>query len=192
MVIGLMGGVGCGKSTVMNYLEKIYGAYIIEADQVAKEIMNPGNEVYHKIAETFPEVIQNGKIDRKSLADIVFVSEEKLAKLNAITHPGTIKEIMKLIAIAENDIIVLESAILLGSGLENYCDELWFVYCSLETRIKRLMDNRGYSREKCISIINNQPKDEEYNACADEYIDNSYSEEKTREQIDLILRKMDC
>ena len=192
MVIGLMGGVGCGKSTVLNYLEKTYGAYIIEADQVAKEIMNPGNEVYNEIAEIFPEVIQNGKIDRKILADIVFASEEKLARLNAITHPGTIKEITNLITTADNDIIVLESAILLGSGLENYCDELWFVYCGFETRIKRLMNNRGYSREKCISIINNQPEDEEYNACADEYIDNSHSEDRTKEQIDMILGNHDC
>ncbi len=54
------------------------------------------------------------------------------------------------------------------------------------------MNNRGYSREKCIRIINNQPADEEYNACADEYIDNSSSQDKTREQIDMILRKNDC
>lgn len=192
MVIGLMGGVGCGKSTVLGYLKKVYGAYIIEADQVAKNIMNPGSEVYFKIAEKFPEVIQDERIDRSILANIVFQSEEKLAQLNAITHPGTIKEITNMIATTENEMVVLESAILLGSGLENYCDELWFVYCDFEVRVKRLMKNRGYSREKCISIINNQPKDEEYNGCADEYIDNSNSEEKTREQIDMILRKNDC
>lgn len=192
MVIGLMGGVGCGKSTILGYLEKTYHACIIEADKVAKEIMNPGNEVYDEVAKAFPEVIRNGYIDRNILADIVFNYEEKLTKLNAITHPGTIKEISNMIAKAENNMIVLESAILIDSGLEKYCDEIWFVYCDLETRIKRLMNNRGYSREKCIRIINNQPADEEYNACADEYIDNSSSQDKTREQIDMILRKNDC
>lgn len=192
MVIGLMGGVGCGKSTILGYLEKTYDACIIEADKVAKEIMSPGNEVYEKVAKAFPEVIKNGYIDRKILADIVFTDEEKLTRLNAITHPGTIKEISNMITKAENNLIVLESAILIDSGLEKYCDELWFVYCDLESRIKRLMNNRGYSREKCISIINNQPADEAYNACADEYIDNSSSQEKTLEQIDMILRKNDC
>lgn len=192
MVIGLMGGVGCGKSTVLNYLEKTYNAYIIEADKVAKEIMNPGNEVYQKIADAFPEVIQNETINRENLANIVFHDEKKLSRLNGITHPGTIKEILDRIKNSENNMIVVESAILLGSGVEDYCDELWFVYCDYETRIERLMNSRGYSREKCINIISNQPKDEEYNTYADEYIDNSYSEEKTKEQIDIILGKCDC
>lgn len=192
MVIGLMGGVGCGKSTVLNYLEKKYNAYIIESDKVAREIMNPDNEVYDEIANSFPEVIQNGKINRERLAEIVFCEEEKLERLNGIIHPGAIKEIVKRIENANNDIIVVESAIILGSGVEKYCDELWFVYCDLETRIARLMNSRGYSREKCISIIKNQPQDEEYNRNADEYIDNSHSEEQTEEQIDIVLGKEDC
>lgn len=192
MVIGLMGGVGCGKSTVLGYLEKNYDAYIIEADKVAKDIMLPGNEVYDEVAKAFPEIIKNGYIDRNILADIVFKDEEKLTRLNTITHPGTIKKISNMIAEAGNDLIVLESALLINSGLEEYCDELWFVYCDIESRMERLMNSRGYSREKCISIMNNQPADEEYNSYADEYIDNSSSQEKTLEQIDMILRKNDC
>lgn len=192
MVIGLIGGVGCGKSTVLDYLEKTYQAYIIEADKVAKEIMNPGNQVYNEIAKMFPEVIVDGNIDSQRLAKIVFEEKEELKKLNAITHPGTVNEIIERITHAQNDIVVVESAILLGSGVEDYCDELWFVYCDLETRIRRLMDSRGYSREKCISMMNNQPSDDEYNTCADEYIDNSASENKTREQIDIILGKVSC
>lgn len=192
MVIGLMGGVGCGKSTVLKYLEQTYNAYIIESDKVAKEIMNPGNDVYDEIANRFPETIRNGNIDKNILAGIVFNDKTKLAQLNAITHPGAIKEILKRIGQADNDIIIVESAILLGSGVEEYCDELWFVYCELEERIRRLMTHRGYSREKCLDIIKNQPEDEEYNTYADEYIDNSYSENKTKEQIDIILGKQNC
>lgn len=192
MVIGLTGGVGCGKSTVLNYLEKAYHAYVIEADKVAKEIMNSENEVYYQIADVFPAAIDDGKINRDVLSDIVFNDSEKLSQLNAITHPGTIKEILQRIKKSENDIVVVESAILPGTGIEEYCDELWFVYCDFEIRIERLMKSRGYSREKCISMIKRQFSDEEYNACADEYIDNSDLEVKTREQIDMILRKVDC
>lgn len=192
MVIGLTGGVGCGKSTVMDYLKKRYHAYIIESDKVAKEIMNPGNKVYDEIVKAFPEVLDAGEIDRNKLAQIVFADKDNLLRLNAITHPGTINEILRRMKKAENDIIVIESAILLGSGLENYCDELWFVYCDLETRIERLMLGRGYSREKSISIINSQPSDEEYNRFADEYIDNSHSENDTKEQIDMILGTTFC
>ena len=192
MIIGVMGGVGSGKSTVLNYLENNYEANIIEADKVAKEVMLPGNDVYNEIVKTFPEVIVDNKIDSKKLAEIVFNNKEQLEKLNSITHPGAVKEIVSRIMSSKNRIIVVESAILLGSGVEQYCDELWFVFCNRDTRIKRLMQTRGYSKEKCISVIESQPADEEYNKGADEFIDNSYSEENTREQIDLILNTSAC
>lgn len=192
MIIGVMGGVGSGKSTVLNYLENNYEANIIEADKVAKEVMLPGNDVYNEIVKTFPEVIADNKIDSKKLAEIVFNDKEQLEKLNSITHPGAVKEIVSRIKSSKNRIIVVESAILLGSGVEQYCDELWFVFCNRDTRIKRLMQTRGYSKEKCISVIESQLADEEYNKVADEFIDNSYSEENTREQIDLILNTSAC
>ena len=192
MIIGVMGGVGSGKSTVLNYLENNYEANIIEADKVAKEVMLPGNDVYNEIVKTFPEVIVDNKIDSKKLAEIVFNDKEQLEKLNSITHPGAVKEIILRIKSSKKRIIVVESAILLGSGVEQYCDELWFVFCNRDTRIKRLMQTRGYSKEKCISVIESQPADEEYNKGADEFIDNSYSEENTREQIDLILNTSAC
>ena len=192
MIIGVMGGVGSGKSTVLMYLEINYEANIIEADKVAKEVMLPGNDVYNEIVKTFPEVIADNKIDSKKLAEIVFNDKEQLEKLNSITHPGAVKEIVSRIKSSKNRIIVVESAILLGSGVEQYCDELWFVFCNRDTRIKRLMQTRGYSKEKCISVIESQPADEEYNKVADEFIDNSYSEENTREQIDLILNTSAC
>ena len=192
MIIGVLGGVGSGKSTVLNYLENNYEANIIEADKVAKEVMLPGNDVYNEIVKTFPEVIVDNKIDSKKLAEIVFNDKEQLEKLNSITHPGAVKEIISRIKSSKKRIIVVESAILLGSGVEQYCDELWFVFCNRDTRIKRLMQTRGYSKEKCISVIESQPADEEYNKGADEFIDNSYSEENTREQIDLILNTSAC
>ena len=192
MIIGVMGGVGSGKSTVLNYLENNYEANIIEADKVAKEVMLPGNDVYNEIVKTFPEVIVDNRIDSKKLAEIVFNDKEQLEKLNSITHPGAVKEIVSRIKSSKNRIIVVESAILLGSGVEQYCDELWFVFCNRDTRIKRLIQTRGYTKEKCISVIESQPADEEYNKGADEFIDNSYSEENTREQIDLILNTSAC
>ena len=192
MIIGVMGGVGSGKSTVLNYLENNYEANIIEADKVAKEVMLPGNDVYNEIVKTFPEVIVDNKIDSKKLAEIVFNDKEQLEKLNSITPPGAVKEIISRIKSSKKRIIVVESAILLGSGVEQYCDELWFVFCNRDTRIKRLIQTRGYSKEKCISVIESQPADEEYNKGADEFIDNSYSEENTREQIDLILNTSAC
>lgn len=192
MVIGLMGGIGSGKSTVLEYLEKNYNAQIIQSDHVAKEIMEPGHDVFCEIAQNFPEVIVENKIDSEKLSQIVFSDKENLKTLNSITHPGTIQAIIERIKESNRDIIVVESALLIGSGVEDYCDELWFVYCEREKRIERLMDSRGYSREKAEGIIQNQPTEDEYNTHADEFIDNTYSVEKTKEQIDLLLSMMPC
>lgn len=192
MVIGLIGGIGSGKSTVLNYLKRNYDAYIIQSDHVAKEVMLPGNQVFEQISETFPQVIVDGKIDNERLSKIVFSDKEKLDLLNAITHPGTVAEIISRINGSDNNIIVVESALLIGSGVEQYCDEIWFVYCEIEKRIDRLMKDRGYSRDKAERIIRNQPSDDEYNTYADEFIDNTYSVEKTKEQIDLLLSMQEC
>lgn len=192
MIIGIIGGIGCGKTTVLNYLETQYNAEIIVADQVAKEIMSPGSDVFEQIKKAFPEVIGPTGINQEKLAKLVFEKEELLKKLNTITHPGTIDEINRRIDKSKADIIVIESAILIGSGIEERCDEIWFIYCNREKRIDRLMNERGYSREKAESIILNQPTDEEYNLACDEFIDNSCSFEDTKEKIDLILSTLPC
>lgn len=192
MVIGLMGGIGSGKSTVLNYLEKNYNAHIIQSDHVAKEIMLPGHRVFEKISKIFPEVIVDGNINSRIMSEIVFHDKEKLNMLNSITHPETIREIIHRIEQSNSNIIVVESALLMNSGLESYIDEIWYVFCETEKRISRLINNRGYTREKALDIITNQPSDEDYNRCADEFIDNSYSVEKTQEQIDLLLSMMPC
>lgn len=193
MIIGIVGGVGCGKSTVLTYLKEKYNAYIIEADKVAKEIMEKGNEVYNKVIREFPESLdKDDNIDRKKLAEIVFNDAKKLETLNNITHPGTIKEITDRINDSSNQLVIVESAILIGSGIDKMCDEIWYVYCDLEKRIKRLMDSRGYSEEKTRNVIMNQMSEEEFNRVSDEFIDNSNSEEETHEQIDFILSSQFC
>ena len=178
--------------TKWSSVEENYGAYIIQSDHVAKEIMTPGFKVFDKLSKAFPEVIENGKISSEKLASIVFNNKDKLDTLNSITHPGTIEEILNRIEQSNNSIIVVESALLLGSGLESHCDELWYVYCEHNERVNRLVENRGYSVEKSEEIISNQPSDEEYNHFADEFIDNTFSVEKTREQIDMILSNKEC
>lgn len=189
MVIGLMGGVGSGKSTVLNYLQEKYNAYIIQTDIIAKEIMEPGSQAFDEIKKEFPSVIIDEKIDSTKLAQIVFNDKVALNKLNSITHPATIKESINRIKESKNTYVVVESALLIGTGIETYCDELWFVYCDKETRIKRLIDSRGYSREKAESIILNQMSDEGFKKYSDAIIDNSDTEKYTYEQIEKLIIK---
>ncbi len=192
MIIGVIGGVGSGKSTVLDYLEQQYCAEIIKSDDVAKELMEPGKEIFNRVAEAFGEVIVDGVIDKEKMAKLIFCNEERRKQLNAMTHPATIQEIKKRMKASKADIVVVESALLIGTGIEEECDEIWFVFCEREKRIQRLMDNRGYSREKSESIIDKQPSDEECNLVADEFIDNSYSAADTREKIDMILSTLPC
>ena len=192
MVIGVIGGVGSGKSTVLDYLEKNYLACVIKADDVAKQIMEYKTEVFCKIADCFPEVICGQKIDAEKLAQIVFSDSSKRELLNSITHPGTIKAINQRIAGSKAELTVVEAALLLGTGIEHQCDELWYIYCNEATRIRRLMENRNYSMEKAKNIIKSQPSDEDYRKACTNVIDNSGSVEDMKEQIDRLLCILSC
>ncbi len=192
MIIGVIGGVGSGKSTVLDYLEKQYGADIIKSDDVAKELMLPGKEIFQKVAEEFPEVVDENGINKEKMATLIFNNEERRKEINSISHPATIQEIRKRMKESQADIVVVESALLIGTGLEEECDEIWFVFCERDKRIKRLMESRGYSKEKSESIIDKQPTDEEYNLVADEFLDNSYAPVDTQEKIDIILSTLPC
>lgn len=192
MIIGITGGVGTGKSTILEILEKEYEAKIIMADEVAKFLQEPGNKCYQPIVDEFGEGIldmdQPGHpINRGKLAEIVFADEGKLEDLNYIVHPIVKTEIMcEISGIYHQDVeslIVVEAALLIEAGYTAFTDELWIVTADKETRIARLMESRGYSREKCEAIMKTQLDFELFYDDASLIIDNSGSIEETRKQI---------
>ncbi len=178
-VIGITGGVGAGKSTILNILEKDYGAYCILADEVGHRLMQPGGPTYEKIVKTYgSEVLrEDGQINRKKLGEIVFSKEEELKKLNELTHPiireAIKEEIKKVRQEATHKILVLEAAILKEGGLDVLCDDIWYIYAEEPVRVKRLMDSRGYSEQKSYEIISRQMKEEAYRNFSHYVIDNS-------------------
>ena len=198
MVIGVTGGVGSGKSTVLQILKDEYDAHIIIADDISREQMEPGGEAYEAVVREFGRSILEdpGKalspIVRPRLAEIVFGDERLLEKLNSLTHPLVRKKIRELIreiyAEDEEALIVLESAIFVEGKIIDLVDELWAVLVEKEERIRRLRESRGYSREKALSIMENQMSDQELSALADFVIDNSGTMEETRQQIRRALR----
>lgn len=194
-VIGITGGIGCGKSVVMSILEEEYGAYVLLSDLVGHELMVPGAVNYNAIVETFGTeiLLENGEIDRKKLGSIVFGNPEKLALLNSITHPNIMKEIRNRIDAALSDsayqMVCLESALLFETELADYCDQTWYVYADEEVRINRLIAGRGYTREYCVSVMNKQKNEEYYRKKANVVIDNSGDTCKTRAQIVFVMSK---
>ena len=189
MFIGVTGGVGAGKSTILQILEEQYDAYIIMADDVAKKLMNKGKASYRAIVKEFGEEIlqTDGEIDRQKLSEIVFKDEEKLNLLNSIVHPlvkkAIVKEQKQVNKKDPDRLVVLEAALLIEAGYKELLDELWAVVVQKEIRIQRLMNDRGYTREKSESIIANQLSDDEFRANCDSIIDNSGTLEEAEEQI---------
>lgn len=158
-VIGIAGGVGSGKSTVLNILRQKYDAVICMADELGHDVMRPGTAGFDRIRQTFGEAIllPDGEIDREHLARQVYRDPDQLGRLNAIVHPLVLSEIRRRIRERDQDrLFILETALLFETGCDQLCDEVWGVVTEDEIRIQRLMDSRGYTREKSESIMGNQ------------------------------------
>ena len=159
-VIGLTGGVGAGKSRILDILQTEYGAEIIVADQVAHELMEPGHEGYEMVVRALGNSFlkPDGTIDRPLLSALIFHDQNALETMNGIIHPMVWKTIKDKICSSQADLIVVESAIM-GREQDDIYDEMWYVYTSEENRIRRLKENRGYSRERSLIIMKNQLSD---------------------------------
>lgn len=191
-VIGITGGVGTGKSTVLNILKKDYNAVVIEADKVGHIVMEKGKSAYFDIIKEFGKEILDSKeeIDRTNLSKIVFADENKLLKLNSIIHPRVKEYIIELIKDCKNKnikYVIVEAALLIEAGYRDICDVFWYVYADKSIRINRLMNSRNYTYEKCIAIMNNQLSDEEYAEKCDVIINNTGDTESLKQEISKAL-----
>ncbi len=188
-VIGLTGGVGAGKSTVLSFLQEKHGFYVIQADLVARKLMEPGKEAYKAVCAFLgPVILQgNGEINRKVMADIIFNDPLKREEIDRLTHPLAWEAVRKETAEHADQPVVIEAAIP-SKDFRDICDEMWYLYTSREVRIRRLKESRGYSEEKAESIMANQATEEAFKNFSDAQIDNSGSEEETRKQIDALLK----
>ncbi len=177
-IIGLTGGVGCGKSTVVALLQKHYRCKAILTDEVSREQMQPGGIVYARVLEEFGNEIlsADGTIDRRLLAATVFSDGEKLAKLNALTHPAVTEYVLEQVGLERREnryeLLVIETALLIEGGYDRFCDEVWYVYAPEAQRRKRLKESRGYPDGKIDALIKLQKTEEEFFAAATHVVEN--------------------
>jgi dephospho-CoA kinase len=193
MVIGLTGGIASGKSTVSNILREL-GAFIIDADAIAREVVAPGSPVLQKIVERFgPKVIQaDGTLYRQRLGEIIFSDAEARKDLNRIIHPAIRKEMMvrRDVAIVNGeDLIVLDIPLLFESELEYMIDKVLVVYVPYAIQLERLMQRDGIDEALAIKKISSQIPLEEKKELGNAYIDNSKSVEETRAQLTKLIVK---
>lgn len=189
-IIGVTGGVGAGKSQVLQYIREKYNCIIVLADQVGFEVEQKGEDCYQKIVEAFGDDIldSQGNLDRNKLSTVVFSDEEKTKKINSIIHPAVIARIKEKEADAREkgntDFFFIEAALLIECGFNSYVDEMWYIYADIDVRRERLRQARGYSDDRINSIIAAQLSEDEFRAGSDFVIDNSGTLEQTYEQID--------
>ena len=188
-VIGVTGGVGCGKSMVLDLIEKNFNAYIIKADEVGRHVLDRGTKGYEQFVTLFGETFLNGQkeVDRNKLAQTVFQNSNKLMVLNSIVHPlvkkAVVEEMARVRCMEQYDYFFVEAALLFEDHYEVFCDEVWYIYADTDSRRKRLADSRGYSDEKTDSIMRNQLSEELFRKRCDFVLDNSGSIEETFEQL---------
>lgn len=194
-IIGITGGVGAGKTQILEYLNNKYGATICQADKVGKKLQKRGGACFDAIVEHFGEEIldEKGELDRERLAGIVFSNQEELEVLNGIVHPAVKEEIRKKIAHEERkhtNIFVVESALLIEDHYDEICDELWYIYVEDEIRRNRLHFSRGYDEQKIDEIIKAQLPKEMFLKNCDRVIDNSGVFAETMMQLDKIIKDL--
>ena len=197
-VIGVTGGVGSGKSAVLNYIEAHFDARIVKADEVGHMLMMPWGKCFEPVVKLFGDwvVREDGSLDRQAIAQIVFKDPEMLKKLNAIIHPEVKKYIVREIERSrkeETEFFFIEAALLLEEKYDEICDdeicdEIWYIYCEKEVRIERLRRDRGYSDERIRQVMENQLSDEEYEAHCDFQLYNDEDVAHTYLQIERRMR----
>lgn len=193
-VIGIVGGIGAGKTTVAAQLTQLIPIEVIEADTIGHEILLKGQAAYEAVLAAFgPSILdEQGEIVRKKLGAIVFGDPDKLQILNGITHPLIREEIERRIAwfklAAPNHYILLEAALLIESGLIELVDTVIAVYAEENIRISRVMAREGLSSEAVVDRIKVQRGWDDFKEVADFIIDNSISIEHTKKQLKEILK----
>lgn len=193
MIVGITGGVGAGKSSVLSILKDTFGARVILADLVAHDLMEPGMEGLKRVTEALGSsfIRGDGSVDRAALAEIIFHDEKALAVMNSIIHPMVWEAIQKEARDCRETLVIVEAAVF-DTAPELFFDEMWYVYTTKENRILRLMESRGYTREKCESIIAKQDTEEQYRNRCGRIIDNNGTEEDTKRQLKEILEHEIC
>jgi dephospho-CoA kinase len=188
-IIGLTGGIGCGKTTVSNYLASAYQLPVLDADIYAREAVQLGSPVLSKIAERYGSGIQlpDGTLNRKRLGEIVFSNPTERQWLEQQIHPYVRSrfesELNRLVA----PTIVLVIPLLIEARMTDLVTEIWVVSCSPEQQLHRLIERDRLSLEHAQSRLDSQLPIEEKIARADVVLNNSSTREALLKQVDLAL-----
>jgi dephospho-CoA kinase len=186
--VGLTGSIAVGKSFVLSVLAEL-GGHVIDADEIAREVVEPGTEGLKSVRDAFGKGVLNddATLNRAKLGAIVFADETERAKLNSLLHPLIIAaqdhRIREIESHDPNGIVIIDAALMIESGGYRRLDKLIVVHCRPEIQLQRLMSRDGLSREAAERRINSQMPQEQKKTYADFLIDTSDDFENTRAQV---------
>ena len=191
MIIGLTGGIATGKSTVTGMLRE-RGIPVIDADQIAREVVEPGKPAYEAIVRHFGrEILQPDKtIDRKRLGEIVFSDESERQKLNAIVHPEVRRVMLMEAKAAEQNgapVVFMDIPLLFESRLQHMVEKVAVVYAPPEMQLARMLERDELDEEQAQKRLRAQLPIDQKKQEADFLIDNSGTREETARQVDEML-----
>jgi dephospho-CoA kinase len=192
ILIGLTGNIATGKSEVTKTLREL-GAVIIDADLVAREIVQPGQPALAKIARAFgDDILQaDGSLNRSALGAIVFNNAARLRELEAITHPAVRERILRaLAALSLDSVAVLEAIRLIEGGYADKCQSVWVTHCPEAEQIARLVHSRGLSEQAALARARAQNPQSEKLARADVVIDTNGPKQHTHDQVIAAWQKL--
>ena len=191
-IIGITGNSGSGKSTISKLISKNYEAKIIDADKIAKEMTKNNGEYLQAIRQAFGnDVIKNNELDRKKLADIVFLNRAEKEKLDGLTFEYVVEEIKKELEANQNldyQYIILDVPLLFESKLDKLCDYTIGVIALKTEKIKRICKRDKLSKEKALQRLNSQPNDEFFTKNCNTVINNENKEETIKMVNEIMLK----
>ena len=194
-IAGLTGGLACGKSFVAAALREL-GCYVIEADALGHEVMEPGGPAYEAIVREFgAEVLRaDGTVDRSRLAGLVFTDAERLKKLNAMVHPAVqalaAERFGEIGARDPDAIVIYVAAILIETGGHRQVEKLILVSCSRQQQIERAMRRPGATEKDVLARLERQLPLQEKRQFADYFIDTSGTTEETLRQTRMVFEDL--
>ncbi|HSP23203.1 MAG TPA: dephospho-CoA kinase, partial [Planococcus sp. (in: firmicutes)] len=160
MIIGLTGSIASGKSTVSQMLKEL-GYPIVDADLVARQVVEPGSETLEEIKEAFGEgvILPDGSLDRKKVGDLIFSDPASRKRLNDIIHPAIRSEMLRQRAAYVEEgrkVVIMDIPLLFESQLQHFADKILVVSVTEENQLKRLMERNGLSEKEAIARISSQ------------------------------------
>ena len=186
--IGLTGSIATGKSTVTNMLKEL-GAFVIDCDKTARDVVAPGTRGLAKIEEVFGKdaVAADGSMDRVYIGDLVFRNPGMKKRLENILFPlifeALDEELLRLEREGTTPVVFLDMPLLYEVKYDSYVDEVWLVYVPFEVQLSRLMKRNGYTKEEALLRIHSQISVDKKKSLAQQVIDNSGTLEDTKEQV---------